>query len=120
MRCPKCLAEVGEVSRCPYCHSDLNRRTDDSPRVRGRFKGRARGEPEPRRGILAALRRFLSDPYTPTRSKLILLLAALYILLPLDFLPGGLIPVIGWLDDLVVAALTWLLIGDDVRRHYYR
>jgi uncharacterized membrane protein YkvA (DUF1232 family) len=51
---------------------------------------------------------------------LILLLAALYILLPLDFLPGGLIPVIGWLDDLVVAALTWLLIGDDVRRHYYR
>lgn len=117
MRCPNCLAEVGDVSRCPHCQSELGRHTYESQRVRGRFKGRVSGRPQSKRGLLTALGRFLLDPYTPRRSKVILLLAVVYIILPLDFLPGGLIPVIGWLDDLVVALLAWFLVGDDLRRH---
>lgn len=121
MRCPTCLAEVGEVSRCPHCQSELGQGTDNSQRVRGRFKGRTGENRRPtRRSLLASVMSFLADPYVPRHSKLIFLAAALYILMPLDFLPGGLIPVIGWLDDIVVGVLTWFLIGDDLKRHYQR
>jgi uncharacterized membrane protein YkvA (DUF1232 family) len=59
---------------------------------------------------LARLAKLLSDPRTPKLPKLALLLAVIYALWPLDLLPDFAVPVLGYLDDLVVAwlALRWL------------
>lgn len=46
----------------------------------------------------------LRDPRAPNLSKLITVLAALYVVSPIDFV-SDLIPVLGWLDDGVVAFL---------------
>ena len=46
----------------------------------------------------------LRDPRTPTAAKLTLVLAVLYVLSPVDLVPD-MIPVLGWLDDGVVAVL---------------
>jgi uncharacterized membrane protein YkvA (DUF1232 family) len=49
------------------------------------------------------------DTSKPKVIRLVCLLAVAYIVLPLDFLPD-LMPVIGWIDDVLVAVgvLTWL------------
>jgi len=59
---------------------------------------------------LARLAKLLSDPRTPKLPKLAVLLAVAYAVWPLDLLPDFAIPVLGYLDDLVVAwlALRWL------------
>jgi len=59
---------------------------------------------------LARLARLLSDPRTPKLPKLAVLLAVAYAVWPLDLLPDFAVPVLGYLDDLVVAwlALRWL------------
>jgi uncharacterized membrane protein YkvA (DUF1232 family) len=46
----------------------------------------------------------LRDPRTPAAAKLTLVLAMLYVLSPVDLVPD-VIPVLGWLDDGVVAVL---------------
>jgi uncharacterized membrane protein YkvA (DUF1232 family) len=57
--------------------------------------------------VLALLR----DPRTPALPRIAVLLAVLYLIFPLDLLPGSVVPVIGWLDDLtfVWLALRWLV-----------
>ena len=59
---------------------------------------------------LARLAKLLSDPRTPKLPKLAVLLAVAYAVWPLDLFPDFAIPVLGYLDDLVVAwlALRWL------------
>ena len=47
----------------------------------------------------------LSDRQTPWYVKLILVVALLYLLLPMDFLVDT-IPFIGWIDDLAIAAFA--------------
>ena len=72
----------------------------------------ARGQ----KGILAMLAnpagmwRFLRDPTTAKRTKLLAVLAVLYLVSPLDAVPELLVPLFGWLDDVGVTALalTWL------------
>ncbi len=44
------------------------------------------------------------------RNGLLALLALLYVLLPFDFLPDWVFPLIGWLDDLGVLSLVALWI----------
>jgi uncharacterized membrane protein YkvA (DUF1232 family) len=62
-----------------------------------RFKGEARM-------VWAMLR----HPATPLASKLVAVLALLYLLSPFD-LVSDLLPFVGWIDDgLVVAGLLWL------------
>lgn len=46
----------------------------------------------------------LRDPRAPASAKLITVLAALYVLSPVD-LVSDLIPVLGWIDDGVVAVI---------------
>lgn len=46
----------------------------------------------------------LADPRTPRRGKFYIGLALVYIVSPLDLIPDW-IPVIGWLDELVVVPL---------------
>jgi uncharacterized membrane protein YkvA (DUF1232 family) len=60
---------------------------------------------------LARVLALLRDPRTPTLPRLAVLMAVLYLLWPVDLLPGAVMPVIGWLDDLtfVWLALRWLV-----------
>ena len=51
------------------------------------------------------LRRLRRDPRVPTRVKVVLALAALWVVSPIDLIPEFL-PVIGPLDDVVVVALA--------------
>lgn len=54
---------------------------------------------------LVLLRRLLVDPRVPRSRRLILAALLLYLLLPIDIVPDF-IPVIGQLDDVLVAALA--------------
>ena len=54
---------------------------------------------------LTMLRRLRADPRVPRRAKLIVLVAGLWVLSPIDLVPEFL-PVIGPLDDVVVVALA--------------
>ena len=54
---------------------------------------------------LTTVRRLRNDPRVPRRAKVAILLAGLWLLSPIDLLPEFL-PVIGPLDDVLVAALA--------------
>ncbi len=59
-------------------------------------------------GLLARVRRvaaLLTDPRVKRLPRLAVVLAALYLIWPLDFFPDFLVPVAGYLDD---AVLVWL------------
>ncbi len=60
---------------------------------------------------LARVLALLRDPRTPALPRLAVLLAVVYIISPIDLIPGSLFPVVGWLDDLtfVWLALRWLV-----------
>jgi uncharacterized membrane protein YkvA (DUF1232 family) len=53
----------------------------------------------------------LRDPRTPALPRIAVLLAVLYLISPVDLIPGSVFPVVGWLDDLtfVWLALRWLV-----------
>ncbi len=51
------------------------------------------------------LKRLLGDPHVPRARKLILAGLVLYLLLPFDLIPDF-IPVVGQLDDVIVAAIA--------------
>jgi uncharacterized membrane protein YkvA (DUF1232 family) len=64
--------------------------------------------------LLARARRvaqLLTDPRTPRLPRLAVLLAALYLLFPLDLLPEWVFPIVGYVDDLglIWLSLRWLL-----------
>jgi uncharacterized membrane protein YkvA (DUF1232 family) len=61
------------------------------------------------------LRRLRRDPRVPASAKVALLLAALWVLSPIDLIPEFL-PVIGPLDDVVVVALALRYAGRRVPR----
>ena len=55
--------------------------------------------------------RFLRDGSSDWKPKILALLAIVYLLWPIDFLPD-LAPIIGWLDDLgLVGIATWYLVN---------
>ncbi len=56
-------------------------------------------------GHIAALFRFFADPDASVWGKLFLMAAVAYIVCPIDAIPD-VAPVIGWLDDLGVAAVA--------------
>ena len=60
-------------------------------------------------------RRLRRDPRVPTRAKIALLVAMLWVLSPIDLIPEFL-PVIGPLDDIVVVALALRYAGRKVPR----
>ncbi len=63
----------------------------------------------PKQDVVSSLR-FFVDPRVGFWSKLLVLLAALYVVFPIDLIPDPIV-VIGWLDDIaaMVTALTALL-----------
>ena len=54
---------------------------------------------------LVLLRRLIGDPRVPRRRKLALLALVVYLSIPLDLVPDF-IPVVGQLDDVIIAALA--------------
>jgi len=54
--------------------------------------------------IIRTLRRLAVDPVLPKRAKVALAAAVLYLVSPVDLIPDF-IPVVGYLDDLIVAAI---------------
>jgi uncharacterized membrane protein YkvA (DUF1232 family) len=63
----------------------------------------------PFRGKLRLARALLAEPRVPLAAKLLIPLLAVYLALPLDLIPDF-IPVLGQLDDLLVAGVVlWLL-----------
>lgn len=50
----------------------------------------------------------LRNPAAPALSKLVVLLAAVYIISPVDLIPD-VIPVLGWIDDGIISMLLFKL-----------
>lgn len=57
------------------------------------------------RGRVALVRRLLRDPRVPRRHRAVLFLLLAYLASPIDLIPDF-IPVVGHLDDVLVAALA--------------
>ena len=51
---------------------------------------------------------FLRDPRAPKSAKAVIVLAGLYVISPVDFVPDF-IPILGWLDDGLIAYLLMQL-----------
>lgn len=68
----------------------------------------SRSPKRPRVGRVRALARYFRDPSASWVGKLFVLLAVVYVVMPVDLVPD--VPIVGWLDDLGVAsiAMAWL------------
>ena len=53
--------------------------------------------------------RLMLDRNAPWHARLVLLAGIVYVVSPIDLLPGALIPLLGWLEDLVVFYLAMKL-----------
>lgn len=139
MKCRKCGEEIVLAEVCPYCGTRVEKQdastgsyTDDRDRKqehsvrknyrpRGTFRGRV-DSVEAEKGTLskgrtvATLVRYLLDRAVPSSRKYLMLLAALYILVPLDIMPDWLIG-LGWLDDAAVAMLLWRYITSELSNY---
>ena len=63
---------------------------------------------------LGDLGRYLRDPGVGKGRKVLLVLAVLYVISPIDAIPD-VIPVIGWLDDIGVLGLAATMLINDAR-----
>src|SRR5206468_5196574 len=79
--------------------------------ARGEGRERAGGREPPVRALLRALpaiirtiRGLATDPVLPKATKIALAAAVLYVVSPVDLVPDF-IPVLGYLDDLIIAAI---------------
>ena len=74
-----------------------------------------------RSGVGRLILRLMLDRRVPIWSKLIIPGGLVYIFSPIDFMPD-IIPILGWLDDIIAAAVTLLLfllsIPSDVLREH--
>lgn len=52
--------------------------------------------------IIKLVARLLRDPRVPRRSKVALGLAAAYVASPIDFIPAAILPIVGWVDDVIL------------------
>lgn len=62
----------------------------------------------PKIGWFRALGRYYRDPSASPLGKLVIFLAMVYVVMPVDLVPD--VPILGWLDDLGVMGLAtaWL------------
>ncbi|BAS27356.1 DUF1232 domain-containing protein [Limnochorda pilosa] len=143
MRCPECQQEVVLARTCPYCGATVPQPEEserpagggqDHPgsqqHPRGRFQGRMeregprwdasasggtrRGAGQHPVGFWGRLARYMVHPAVPFRSKLLVVLAGLYLLSPLDLIPG--LPPISWLDDVSLMAAVWWWLSREFER----
>jgi uncharacterized membrane protein YkvA (DUF1232 family) len=64
-------------------------------------------------GFFRALSRYYKDPSASIFGKLVVFLAAIYVVCPVDLIPD--VPIVGWLDDIGVmglaTAVLWRVVG---------
>jgi uncharacterized membrane protein YkvA (DUF1232 family) len=65
-----------------------------------------------------ALGRYYRDPSASTLGKLVIVLALVYVVVPVDLIPD--VPVVGWLDDLGVMGLATAWLARVVSRYRTR
>jgi len=116
MKCGACGQEVALAKVCPYCGSKVEQTQEEaagesSSSPKGTFRGRVEEPPakSTTRGTFAGIGqilRFLLEPRIEPFKKALFLMALFYLLSPLDLLPGFILPVAGWLDDVAVVALA--------------
>lgn len=127
MKCPSCEQEIALARICPYCgravpHDESSRQSP--PREpQGTFRGRADHAPgkeeqggAAKRPALSRVLRFFLDPRIDPVRKGAAVAALLYVLSPFDLFPGALLPLLGWLDDLVVLGFVWRLVEQALRK----
>lgn len=130
MKCRECGQEVLLAERCPYCGRPTGvtpgqgqaagAQADAAGRVQGRFVGPLRrsrrpieeeagvaGEAGPARRLplweyVWRLFSYMADPTVSPWRKGLIAAGFIYVLFPLDLLPGLVLPGVGWLDDLLV------------------
>lgn len=138
MRCARCGEEILLARRCPYC-GELTRQNGrateeqgarpeagERRKARGRFRGRIGTPPGASMHAGAAgprwfwLLPYVADPSVPAWKKALLGLAALYVLVPIDLLPGAIVPFAGWLDDWLVLAIAWRALAAELDRYRAR
>lgn len=135
-RCPACGKPTGSNASCRSCRDAAARElageahdiTDESLRARSEA-GRRFAEDPPwwarlaprlllaRAGLLArVVGDYAAGRYRriPWRSVAALAAALAYVVSPLDLIPDLLVP-LGWTDDMLVLALAWRLVKDDLR-----
>lgn len=66
-------------------------------------------------GFLRAFGRYYRDPSASIFGKLIVFLAAIYVVCPVDLIPD--VPVVGWLDDIGVMGLATAFLWRVVSRY---
>lgn len=138
VRCARCGEEILLARRCPYCGEPTRQNGRATPdqvappeagegrKARGRFRGRIGAPPGAGRQAGAAgprwfwLLPYLADRGVPTWKKTLFGLAALYVLVPIDLLPGAIVPFAGWLDDWLVLAIAWRALASELDRYRVR
>lgn len=135
--CPHC-GKLTDGAYCSWCGTPLPRQTasevretDHQEGFRGRIssqeqaagqgyrRGRGTPGPEGRIGIfswLGRLLRYMRDPRVQWWKKALVVAAAAYVLIPIDFMPD-LVPLFGWADDAVAIGLAWRFLSQELR-HY--
>ncbi|MFO7318802.1 MAG: DUF1232 domain-containing protein [Clostridia bacterium] len=128
MKCGACGQEVALAKICPYCGSKVDHQqqetgAEEQPGPKGTFRGRvedeARSSRPGGRSLLPGfgqILRFLMDPRIVPSAKYLFFLALFYLLSPIDLLPGFAAPVLGWLDDLAVAALALRFVASQLEK----
>lgn len=130
MKCPGCAREVALAQTCPYCGKPvaqaassegeaLQRKTQSASR--GTFRGQI-GPMRDKSGervyhLLPDAWRYFRDPAVAGWRKTLILLGILYVVSPLDLVPGAMLPLLGWLDDAVVATFAWKLLASELERY---
>ncbi|MGI6083060.1 MAG: DUF1232 domain-containing protein [Limnochordia bacterium] len=129
MRCRDCGREIALAQICPYCGHRSKPGSSDAKdtakkktsRARGVFRGPvAPHKTQIRRsvfGIFPATIRYFADPDVPHWRKAAILIGILYVISPIDLVPGAALPLLGWIDDAFVAAFTWRLLQSELA-HY--
>lgn len=124
MKCSFCGKEIACAKSCPYCGgysqaASVRNNTNNSHKTpRGIWRGRmSRGQANTGtsfNNLLPAIYRYFRDPKIPWWRKGLILAGVLYVFSPFDLIPEVL-PPLGFLDDVVVATITWKILSGELK-----
>jgi uncharacterized membrane protein YkvA (DUF1232 family) len=129
MRCLRCQQEIALARKCPYCGYKMTKEQQnaswvdvdqDESKGKGTFRGRMTRREHTEKslfGLLPTLFRYFSDPGVRSWRKNLIILGLLYVISPLDLLPGAAFPLVGWMDDAMVFAIVWRILIGELERY---
>lgn len=122
MKCTACDKEVALAKVCPYCGApvDQAKQAESSTHKgpKGRFVGSVHEESSQAKRSqtsVGRVARYFLDARIPAWRKMLIVLAFIYVLSPIDLLPGAIFPGLGWFDDIAVIGIAWQWIGRELR-----